>query len=46
MDPDARAAASAELFERYVRLGADGMPPAQIEFLRAVAASWFRSCRA
>jgi class 3 adenylate cyclase/tetratricopeptide (TPR) repeat protein len=26
-DPDDRAAASAELFERYARSGADGMPP-------------------
>jgi len=37
-DPDARAAASAELFESYVRLGADGMPEAQIELLRGMAA--------
>jgi hypothetical protein len=37
-DPDARAAASAELFERYVRLGADGMPASQMEFLRAICA--------
>lgn len=37
-DAEQRSTAHAELFERYVRLGADGMHPAQIEWLRAVAA--------
>jgi ketosteroid isomerase-like protein len=35
-DPDARRAASAEMFERYTRSGADGMPPSVIESVRAV----------
>jgi ketosteroid isomerase-like protein len=34
-DPDQRAEASAELFERWVAGGADGVPAAEIEFLRA-----------
>jgi hypothetical protein len=34
-DPDDRAAASAELFERYARNGADEMPAAWFEFVRA-----------
>jgi hypothetical protein len=34
--PDDRAAASAELFERYVACGADGMPAGAIELSRAV----------
>ncbi len=34
-DPNDRAAASAELFERYVRSGANRMPAALIEYIRA-----------
>ncbi len=35
-DANDRAAAHTELFERYVALGADGMPAAMIEFQRAM----------
>ncbi len=34
-DPDDRAAAHADLLERWLRLGADGVSPTTIEFLRA-----------
>jgi hypothetical protein len=37
-DADDRAAAHEELFERYVAMGADGMPQSSIEWLRGVNA--------
>lgn len=45
-DPQDRAAASAELFERCVANGADGMPAALIEYLRALNARDPRRVRA
>jgi class 3 adenylate cyclase len=45
-DPEDRAAASAELFERYAAGGAEGAPAATIDFVRAVAAHDLPAARA
>ncbi len=45
-DPDDRAAASAELFERWVRSGAEGLPPETIELARAFNAHDLERMRA
>jgi ketosteroid isomerase-like protein len=45
-DPDDRAAASAELFDRYAASGAEGLPPETIELARAFNAHDLERMRA